>query len=488
MKTVIARHPQTVDELYWWLQAVWGVCIPRTQVCPGHSTPFAAFAEAFFAQRPVSVWKASRGLGGKTLTLGTLCQTEAACLGAQVTILGGSGAQSLAVHEATQANWQHEDAPRHLLDGDPTKFDTRLKNTAWIHSLMASQTSVRGPHPQRLRLDEIDEMDLPILEAAQGQPMQGKRGRQAGVQVQTVMSSTHQHPDGTMSTILKRASEKGWPIHEWCFRESSNPIDGWLTEAEIEVKRSEVPAAMWATEYELQEPNFEGRAIDHDAVEHAFDLLPVNDSDKWASYKHPMRDRRYVVGIDWAKERDRTVVVAFDVTELPWTMIAVWRWNRTPWPVTISRAMQIVAALLTTKDRKRPNVRVVHDSTGIGNVIADLLPNEPVVRDIDRDALFTDFTMQGRDRMNQFTDYIAAIENGELHFPRIDWLYREHLYVSLDDLYGRGHPPDGLVACSLAWTARTMGKVAVLPPPVSIEREASPWLMPTHHHQSSERV
>ena len=38
-----------------------------------------------------------------------------------------------------------------------------------IQALTAAQTAVRGAHPTRLLLDEIDEMKLPILEAAQGQ-------------------------------------------------------------------------------------------------------------------------------------------------------------------------------------------------------------------------------------------------------------------------------------------------------------------------------
>ena len=37
--------------------------------------------------------------------------------------------------------------------------------------LTASQKSVRGPHPPSLLLDEIDEMDLEIFDAALGQPM-----------------------------------------------------------------------------------------------------------------------------------------------------------------------------------------------------------------------------------------------------------------------------------------------------------------------------
>ena len=88
-------------------------------------------------------------------------------------------------------------------------------------------------------------MPLPVLDAAQGQPMD-----RAGVQAQTVISSTHQHPDGTMTAVLQRAADRGWPVYQWCYRETLEP-HGWLTEDQVTRKRLELPRTMWETEYEL---------------------------------------------------------------------------------------------------------------------------------------------------------------------------------------------------------------------------------------------
>ena len=111
-----------------------------------------------------------------------------------------------------------------------------------------TETAVRGAHPTRLLLDEIDEMKLPILEAAQGQPMDRN-----GVRAQTVMSSTHQHPDGTVTAMRRRAADLGWPVSQWCYRETLAP-HGWLTEDQVVRKQAELSRTMWAVEYELQEP------------------------------------------------------------------------------------------------------------------------------------------------------------------------------------------------------------------------------------------
>jgi hypothetical protein len=148
---LIQRPPQDDEELWYLVRALWGITIPRTKVCREHCAPFQAFADAFFARNPVTVWKASRGFGGKTNQLAILTLTEACVLHAQASILGGSGAQSLRVHEASQEAWSSPHAPLALLSKEPTKYDTHFGSGAWIRSLMASQASVRGPHPQRLR-------------------------------------------------------------------------------------------------------------------------------------------------------------------------------------------------------------------------------------------------------------------------------------------------------------------------------------------------
>ena len=92
----------------------------------------------------------------------------------------------------------------------------------------------------------------------------------AGVQAQTVISSTHQHPDGTMTAVLQRAAARDWPVYEWCYRETLEP-HGWLTQAQVDRKRAEVPEQTWLSEYDLQEPSAEGRAIDSKAVDWMFD-------------------------------------------------------------------------------------------------------------------------------------------------------------------------------------------------------------------------
>ena len=205
----------TDDDLLRYVEETFGARIPRTRCCEGHRSPADAFCDSYFARAPVTVWNASRAFGGKTFLLSLLALTEAVTLEVGVTVLGGSGQQSARVLDAMRGRWTAPHAPRHLLAGDPEIHKTRFTWGNTITALTASQTSVRGAHPARLRLDEADEMRRDILEAAQGQPMD-----QQTVRAQTVIASTHQYPDGTMTAVLRRAAEQGWPVYEWCWKET----------------------------------------------------------------------------------------------------------------------------------------------------------------------------------------------------------------------------------------------------------------------------
>lgn len=481
-QVAVDRPPRTDRELYHWVRAVWGVTIPNTQVCPNHVPPFRVFADAYFARYPTIILKGSRGLAGKSWTLAALANTMAVGLNAQVTILGGSGAQSLNVHNASKLMWEYHNAPSHLITGEPTKFDTTLESKAWIHSLMASQRSARGPHPQRLILDEIDEMDLDILEAAQGQTMVGKQGLQKGIETCTVMSSTHQYANGTMTEMLERAKdpERGWKVYEVCYRENTNPIDGWLTQDEVERKKREIAKLMWETEYELGEPSIEGRAIDGDAVERCF-TGPVDETENWIDptivailveaeeaertrrpgYRRPVL--KFVTGVDWAKEQDKTVVTTFLIEPNGiWRCVAWSTFNRQPWPTMVAKAEERL---------RRYGGGFAHDATGLGNVISDYF--DPDLRRR-YNRVFADYVMgSGRARMDLFSNYISAIENGSISYPRISAAYRDHKYVTWDDLFGSGHPPDSVVAGAIAWHLRSKMVGTSIPAPLGMTKAPS---------------
>ena len=414
-----------------------GIVIPDIQVCANHTTPFRAFSDAYFARYPVTVWKASRGFGGKSLALAALSFFEAATLGASVSLLGGSGEQSRRVHDymtGEDANvpntfWKALDAPRNLLLGEPTATITRLVNGGRIRVLTASSKSVRGPHPQRMRGDEVDEMELEILDAAMGQPMSTHM-----IKKQTVLSSTHHYANGTMTEVLRRAGDKDWPVYEWCYKETSAG-DGWLPVEEVESKRGEVTAYMWQNEYDLQEPSPESRAIMQAKVSLMFQRSLGEYSGavgEVAIFEEFTEIGSYVIGGDWARKGDWTVIVVMRIDLDPMRIVAFCRTGREDWPIMVSKFDDLAI---------KYHAVAGHDATGIGDVVAGYLAGEA-----------EDIIMVGRTRSDLLSNYIAAVEHEEIVSPYIKFMETEHRLASVDDIYGGGHLPDSIAAGAIAYS------------------------------------
>ena len=425
----VLMRPRTDDELHGLIAHLWDITIPRIQTCEDHVAPFTALADAYFARSPISVWHASRGFGGKSFCLAVLSLTEMVTKGAEVIVLGGSGLQSERVVAYKDQLFSAVNAPHSMITSRDAKMSLKLDNGGELHALTASSRSVRGAHPQRLRIDEADEMDLGLFDAAMGQTM-----TKAGVSKQTAISSTWQYPDATMAEVLRRADEKGWPVHRWCWRETSNEADGWLNAAEVESKRLEVPEAMFRAEYDLQEPGFDDPAFQLDRLEAVVDdREPAIGSLTGAPGElvtFETSPQRFVTAADWARKKDWTVNVAFTMAA-PAQLVAFRRDQRRPWPAMVASFDDLHARF--------PGIQT-HDETGIGDVVGDYLADRS-----------EGFMMVGRERAKLFQDYILAIEHGRLRLPRIAPLIDAHRWCRTDDLFGSGHPPDEVVACALAW-------------------------------------
>ena len=451
------QTPKTNDELWDFLDIYLNVRIPRVQVCEDHCAPFTAMADAFFARDPISVWHASRGFGGKSFMLAALSLAEAE-LRAKVNLLGGSGEQAERVldyiygEEVDDVMLQAPNAPQYLIEGGFEKGTLKRKtdfiHSGYIRALMASTRSVRGPHPERLRLDEIDEMDLVIFDAAMGQTMALR-----DIPSQTVASSTWHNIHGTMTEILQRAEKRGWPVYQWCYKENLVSNGGWLPDSEVENKRKQVTSVMFDVEYDLQEPNPDSRAIDQDAVKAMFkDELGIFNGDNGEKCKieGPVKGAVYVNGTDWAKRKDWTINLTLrelrkyeDMVQDGSPMLRLVFFERTGragWPVLVGRMEQRLRLY-----GENSTIYSCHDETGIGDVISDYMAD-----DLESEGIW----MAGRLRAEILSDYITAIEHGYIECPNITWMRKEHEMASFEDVYGTAdsaHLPDSIAAGALAW-------------------------------------
>jgi hypothetical protein len=457
------RLPKDDDELWWTVKALWNVVIPRTRVCPDHVAPFEVFADAYFRRGgSTALWHGSRGLSGKSFMLSILGLTEAYLKGSDVNLLGGSLAQSANIHQHMRMAMDSPNAPRYMVETEANTL-IKLSNGARIRPLTASQRTVRGPHPPFLILDEIDEMDIDILNAALGQPMPQINYLGERIDPYTVMCSTWQYPDGTFTEVRRRFEERDLPIKTWCYRESANEVDGWLSQETIEGKRREIPAEMWRVEYELGEPSIGNRAFDSESVEAMFSLpfAPIEKKEQkdfeYYVCEKPMPGASYVVGADWAKEKDYTVISVWrwDDPGPPVRLVKYIRVNRRPYPFMIKMFNDCIAEY---------RAEAIHDGTGLGNVVADLV-----------DIRASAFVMTGAKRSDMLSNYIGGVEDRKILCPRIPSAYLAHKYARVGDIYKTGmdfHLPDEVSSFSLAW--RTLRKSVGWAGPMDIKKTPEP--------------
>jgi hypothetical protein len=441
----LSRAPRTDDELHLLIKAMFGISLPRRGICEGHTSPFAAVAHAYFSREPnFAVWYASRG-SGKSLALAVLGLVKAFVADVDVTILGGSSWQSANVRAHMSKMLKHPNAPTYAVSRDiATVIETTTGKQ--IQPLPASQTSVRGPHPPLQLLDEIDEMEYAIYEAALGQAMEQLNTRGEIIGEYIVASSTWQNPIGTMTTVIEDARDKGLPVFTWCWRELLAENGGWMSQRFIDAKKRTVSASMWKTEYELNEPVSSSRAFDLDKIDQYFIEYPepvrerheLND-DTWV-WEKPDPLGVYAAGADWAKEIDKTVLVVLRVDCHPRRVVALRRMNRTSY--------EIMTSAFTKMVREYNNAESLHDKTGVGNGLNDFLGEDARAG----------YVLVGRKRSQIFSNYIADFEHGGYLLPKKisekDPFHRAHRGATVADVFAPAqwneHTPDDVVAMALA--------------------------------------
>jgi hypothetical protein len=197
------------EDLLDFVEVFWGVRIPRVKVCPEHTPPAEYIVAAFFEEILDCVCWANRS-GGKTFNGALVTWLDSVFKsGCETKILGGSGEQSLRMYEHMKSFITPPFQP--LVEGEALRTRTHLVNGSNIQILTASTKSVRGPHPQKLKLDEVDEFEDRIYEAALLIP-KSARGIRASVQIYSTMHKAY----GLMNRVITEAAESGYRVFKWC--------------------------------------------------------------------------------------------------------------------------------------------------------------------------------------------------------------------------------------------------------------------------------
>lgn len=211
------KNRKQLRDLLWAMADYSGLPrIPVVPVCPGHCSPFDPISDAFFGFTHNYLKHANRH-GYKTMGEAFLLFIESVQFkGCKSKILGGSKEQSKATYEYIE---DFADIPAcYEYTKSVLTEKARFLNKSEIAILTQSTKSVRGPHPQKLRLDEIEEFDPNVFKSALSQTRSF-----GGVHASIGMSSTHHKRIGIMASLLKEAASRGIDLYQWCIFEVMEP-------------------------------------------------------------------------------------------------------------------------------------------------------------------------------------------------------------------------------------------------------------------------
>lgn len=208
------RRPKTPTELHGWIAGYVRIHVAQQAVCDGHSSPFAAVSQQFLERPRQSLWVAPRGSGKSYLSALETHLSSRFDPRHGTRILGGSKAQSAQIYEALQeividgrGEYGADSDQIHSLLAESARY----RNGSKVSILAASPRSVRGPHVQSLKLDEVDEIERKVFDAALGMAME-----KHGVKTSVLMTSTWHNPGGPVSSLIEKARDGKFPLHTWC--------------------------------------------------------------------------------------------------------------------------------------------------------------------------------------------------------------------------------------------------------------------------------
>jgi hypothetical protein len=188
-------------------------------VCKDHDAPFDFVYHSFMGLSKVVLAMANRS-GGKTLDFAVLSILDTlANDNCESANLGAIQAQAHRCYRYMQGIINSSPVFRGFTKGDGTIQRREFMNRSSIEVLVATMTGVNSPHPQKLKMDEVELIPWVILQEALS--MVQSKGDVKGV---TVLGSTRKFATGPMQKLLDQGGGRGVKIFTWCILETMEPF------------------------------------------------------------------------------------------------------------------------------------------------------------------------------------------------------------------------------------------------------------------------
>jgi hypothetical protein len=212
--------PKNEDELEVFVELFYGVRFPKKVITPGHKSPWQFLCDLYFERVKKALGFANRS-GGKTYLVAVLNHLDMLFKwGCEVSSAGAVKDQAQRCYkyftELNQLPAYQEFCKRfgkvtgrRFLESS-IQSKTKFGNGAELEIITGSEKGFRGPHPQKSRIDEIDELEWDVFQT--GLSMSKSTNEISG---QDVFTSTRQKEQGTMDRLIEEADRRRVKIYEW---------------------------------------------------------------------------------------------------------------------------------------------------------------------------------------------------------------------------------------------------------------------------------
>ncbi len=274
LRRLQSLRPTSPDELHRFVQACFGLRVPRSENGAAGHGPFGYLCGAYFDQPGDAVVWANRG-GGKTM-LGAAATLLDLLFkpGIEVRILGGSlqQAERMYAHLRTLLDQPVLRKGGGVLATEPTQRRIILQNGSRVELLACTQRSVRGTRVQVLRCDEVEEMDPEVWAAAQmvtrsavcgGRPVPGRvealstMHRPSGLMAELTRSDHHRVYRWDSLDVVGRCPPElpcgGCVLWDDC-RGRAKQADGFVPVEDLMRQRRRVSDRVWDAEMMCRRP------------------------------------------------------------------------------------------------------------------------------------------------------------------------------------------------------------------------------------------
>lgn len=199
------------SDVLFYVRNFLGVNLPTetNPACSHHVPPAQFLCDMYFERYDTALAWANR-TGGKTKTVAILNHLDAMFKGKiEICTAGAALDQAQKGYLYFVETFDHPFLKPYLVNNIISKSVTR--NGTVVQIITGSMKGFNGPHPQKVRIDEVELIDWTVLQ--EGLSMSVSRGR---VRAQDVMTSTRKKSKGTMQRLIEESGQSRTKIYSWC--------------------------------------------------------------------------------------------------------------------------------------------------------------------------------------------------------------------------------------------------------------------------------